>query len=387
GRAIGSSLDLDHVLRVVVAETTRLLEAERSTLYLVDRARGEIWSRVVQGEGLKEIRQPLTRGLAGWVCTHGEPVNVPDVSKDARFNPEVDRATGFRTRSMLVVPLRDSAGAVVGAIQVLNRRHSVFGTEDEATLGAIAAQAAVALENTHLFSELTLRNAQLSKAQEDLASRVAELDLLVDVERLISAASSTEDVLDAVLGRAMERLRCEAGSVLLLEEETGELLFKSALGEKGEEVKTFRLELGEGIAGEVARTGRPIVTNDAPKHPAWSARIARRTGVPVRAVLCVPLHAGGRVAGALELLGTRGGRSFDEGDLRLATLVAGQLGRAVELGRGREERERRERLAIIGQMISGMLHDLRTPMTIVSGYAQLMAEEPDAAERGRSAEI
>ncbi len=401
-RAIGSTLDLDQILRVVMEQTTTLLEAERSTLYLVDRQRGEIWSKVVQGEGLKEIRQPLSRGIAGWVCTHGEAVNVPDASKDARFNPEVDKATGFRTRSMLVAPLRDGTGAVIGAIQVLNRRapqpgrgakHAAVTAEDEATLTAIAAQAGVAIENARLYGETVQRNQQLSAAREALASRVAELDVLFEVEPLISTASAEgptggmADVLDAALGRAMALLRCEAGSVLLLEEETGDLFFKSALGEKGEEVKTFRLELGEGIAGEVARTGKPILANDAMKHPAWSSRVARRTGFAVRSVLCVPLVAGGSTIGAMELLTGKNGRTFDEPDLRLATLVAGQVARAVSLGRGREERERKARLASIGQMISGILHDLRTPMTIISGYAQLMAAEPDAEERLKSSEI
>lgn len=401
-RAIGSTLELDPILHVVLEQTTSLLEAERSTLYLVDRQRGEIWSKVVQGDGLREIRQPLSKGIAGWVCTHGEPVNVADASKDPRFNPEIDKATGFRTRAMLVVPLRDGTGEVIGAIQVLNRRgevgsrsarHAAFTAEDEATLTAIAAQAGVAIENARLYGEMVQRNQQLTAAREALASRVAELDVLFEIERLISAAAvegptgGMEDVLDVAVSKGMALLQCDAGSVLLVEEETGELFFKSALGEKGEEVKTFRLELGEGIAGEVARSGMPILANDATRHPAYSSRVARRTGFAVGSVLCVPLVSGGSTIGAMELLTRKNGRSFEQGDLRLATLIAGQVARAVSLGRGREERERKARLAALGQMISGILHDLRTPMTIISGYAQLMATEPDEAERRKSAEI
>ncbi len=381
GRAIGSSrLDLDEILPQVIELVSRLVQAERSTLFLIDRERGEIWSKVVQGQGLKEIRLPLQSGIVGWSCAHDRAVVVPDVRKDPRFNPLVDRSTGYRTRSILVVPLHDGSGTVVGAIQALNRKQGTFDEEDRAMLEAVAGLAGVAIENARLLS------AELA-AKAQLAESVRELDILFDIERRISGAQSMEDLVDAILAKTMQALDVEAGSILMVEEESGLLTFRSAMGAKGDEVKRLKLVAGRGIAGEVARTGQPIVTEDATRHPAWDARVARKVGYSPGAVLCVPVLADGQAIGALELINPKNGRYFSESDLRLSTLVAGQLARAIAVGRERVAGERRSRLAAIGQMLAGLLHDLRTPMTVVSGYAELMAAEEDPVERRSAAAL
>ena len=90
GLAIGSTVDIDALLNVVMGHVTALLSAERSTLYLVDRRRGEIWSKVLQGDGLREIRLPLGEGVAGDVVATGELANIPDAYLDRRFHPEFD---------------------------------------------------------------------------------------------------------------------------------------------------------------------------------------------------------------------------------------------------------------------------------------------------------
>src|SRR5258706_4064342 len=105
GLAIGSAIEIDQLLEVVMGHVTALLGAERGTLYLVDRRRGEIWSKVLQGGGLREIRLPVGSGLAGAAVAQRELVNVPDAYGDPRFNPEFDRASGFRTRSILCAPI------------------------------------------------------------------------------------------------------------------------------------------------------------------------------------------------------------------------------------------------------------------------------------------
>ncbi|HEY3447698.1 MAG TPA: GAF domain-containing protein [Myxococcales bacterium] len=386
-RAIGSTLDLDQVLNEVIARTSKSVRAERSTLFLVDNDKAEIWSKVVQGEGLSEIRLPLGSGIAGWVCRNGHSVLLNDAKSDERFNRMVDRVTGYKTRSMVVSPIHDKSGTVLGAIQALNRIDGDFTQEDVAVLEAISAQAGVAIENARLYRDVVAQNAALQAAKEALAGRVSELDLLFDIEQRISSATSLEDLVDGILATAMDVLEVEAGSILTLEEDLGALFFKSAQGPKGEQVKKFKLQLGEGIAGEVASTGKPVMTNDAASHPAYAPRIAKSVNLPTRAVVCVPLVGEKELIGALELINPAKGRKFEEHDLRLATLIAGQVSRAIAVARERVEGERKARLAAIGQMIAGMLHDLRTPMTLVSGYAQMMVDDEQRESRENSSEI
>ena len=127
-------------------------EADRCSIFVVDRDRGELWTTVAHGTG--EIRIPLGAGIAGAVAASGAPIRIPDAYADPRFNPEVDAGTGYRTRNILSVPMLNTHGEVVGVIQALNRRDGVFGEEDEELLGALAGPAASAIENAVLHEEI-----------------------------------------------------------------------------------------------------------------------------------------------------------------------------------------------------------------------------------------
>jgi HD-GYP domain-containing protein (c-di-GMP phosphodiesterase class II) len=151
-KALAAERQVGALLARIVEEAARVVEAERCTLFVADRERGELWSKVALGA--PEIRVPLGSGIAGAVAAAGEPVRSADAYADPRFNPEVDRATGYRTRSILAVPMRNTRGEVVGVLQALNRRGGEFGDEDEELLSALAGPAASALENALLNEEI-----------------------------------------------------------------------------------------------------------------------------------------------------------------------------------------------------------------------------------------
>src|SRR5262245_10128779 len=114
GRALSSSLELDQLLNVIMEKITQLMEADRSTLYLLSEDGGQLWSKVAQGGEVVEIRLKVGEGIAGWVASSGETVNIPDAYVDTRFQPAVDLRSGYRTRSILCAPMRDSQGKTVG---------------------------------------------------------------------------------------------------------------------------------------------------------------------------------------------------------------------------------------------------------------------------------
>jgi signal transduction histidine kinase len=161
GAAISSELDLDALLRTISQTTSHLLQAERSTVFVVDSAKNELWSRVAEGLGNKEIRIPLSAGIAGLVATTGNPVRISDAYRDPRFNPEVDKKTGYLTRSILCVPMRNRRGQVIGVFQVLNKRDGEFTALDEQLLASLSSQAAVAVENAKLYEEVQRTLTQL----------------------------------------------------------------------------------------------------------------------------------------------------------------------------------------------------------------------------------
>jgi adenylate cyclase len=151
---VTSEIDLGALLGKVMSQATKMLKAERSTLFLNDAKTEELFSKVAGGLGVTEIRFPNHLGIAGTVFTSGETVNIPHAYADLRFNPALDKKTGFFTRSILCVPVINKAGKTIGVTQVLNKRGGPFTREDESRLKAFTAQVSIALENAKLFDDV-----------------------------------------------------------------------------------------------------------------------------------------------------------------------------------------------------------------------------------------
>ena len=152
---VTAEIDLSALLKRVMEEATRMLNADRATLFLNDEKTNELFSRVAMGEGVGEIRLPNTAGIAGSVFTSGETMNIPYAYADLRFNPSFDKQTGYFTRSILCVPVTNKNGKVIGCTQVLNKKGGKFTEEDESRLKAFTQQVAIALENAKLFDDVS----------------------------------------------------------------------------------------------------------------------------------------------------------------------------------------------------------------------------------------
>ena len=152
-RRLMSITDLDALLRDMAQATTTLLDADRATIFIVDREKNELWSRVALGTGVGEIRLAMGVGIAGTVAATGETINIPDAYADPRFNPEPDKRSGYRTRSLLTFPMTGQNDRVIGVFQVVNKKGGEhFTPDDEETLSSLGASAAVAVENAQLLA-------------------------------------------------------------------------------------------------------------------------------------------------------------------------------------------------------------------------------------------
>ncbi len=173
---ITSEIELSVLLQKIMSEATRMLDSERSTLFLNDDRTGELWSEVAEGMETKEIRFPNHLGIAGTVYTTGRSVNIPHAYADLRFNPAFDRQTGFFTRSILCTPVVNKHGKVIGVTQVLNKRGGAFTDEDEQRLRAFTAQASIALENAKLFNDVQNMKNYNEGMLESMSNGVITLD-------------------------------------------------------------------------------------------------------------------------------------------------------------------------------------------------------------------
>jgi Nif-specific regulatory protein len=182
---LAREVDFDTLLATACERMAHALRADRATIWLVDAEHGDLVTRVALLPELPSLRQPLERGIAGYVARTGKVVRVDDAAQDSRFDPTADRATGYTTRSMLVAPIRDDGRAPVrGVVQLLNRDGGPFDDEDERYLGALATQLARALSLTTLraadaagpgvtlrgpFNRIVGRSAQLGAVYERIA--------------------------------------------------------------------------------------------------------------------------------------------------------------------------------------------------------------------------
>ena len=188
-RSITALTDIDELLRIIAEETKNALQADRCSVFLWDKDTNELWSKVALGlESSQEIRFPADKGLAGYVVKTGESINIIDAYNDSRFNPEVDKQTGYRTKTILCMPIINNNKEIIGAFQVINKIDGIFTKNDEDLLVAIGGSASIALENAQLFD----KQLQMYHEQKLLfESFIDTLAMSIDARDKITAGHST----------------------------------------------------------------------------------------------------------------------------------------------------------------------------------------------------
>ncbi|MEB3229381.1 MAG: GAF domain-containing protein, partial [Leptolyngbyaceae bacterium] len=169
---LAQSLDLNDTLQSVMDEARKLMQADRSTLFLLDRERGELWSTIADANGTDtiDIRIPANRGIAGYVASTHQSLNIPDAYEDPRFDPTTDQRTGYRTHNILCMPVFDSSGELIGVTQLINKKQGNFNYSDEEFMEAFNVQAGIALENAQLFDRVL----QEEQYQKDILSSLSD---------------------------------------------------------------------------------------------------------------------------------------------------------------------------------------------------------------------
>jgi len=384
GAALAPSEELDDVLELLLGKTQELLESERATLYILDESTGELVSRIVVGGETRSIRMRVGFGIAGIVAQTGKPLRVKDAYRDPRFEPQWDMLTGFRTTSILATPLKNHLGSTIGVLQVLNKRNAhEFSDDDEVLLVALGTQAAVVIDNSRLVLRLKDKNRQLLETHQRLEQRVRELQLLFELERSTARATSLYELATAALNQIVAACDVLGAAFLISDEESGDLILfeldsTASAGPVHKAVKS-----GEGWLGKTMLEGnsRLLEAKDFNDTP-----VETHFDFPVTAGIVAPLEGDDANLGAAGLFGHRKLRVFGHDDLELVRLLASNISTAVRLHRAATARERTERLTAIGRLLSQVVHDFKTPMTVISGYAQLMVDSEDRGQRTAYAE-
>lgn len=176
---LGQSLDLETTLRAVMDRAKDLMQADRSTLFLLSKETGELWTKLAKADGktMMEIRIPGNRGIAGYVASTGQTLNIHDAYLDPRFDPTTDRRTGYKTRNILCMPVYNASGELIGVTQLINKHKGSFNHSDEAFLRAFNAQAGIALQNAQLFESVLVEKQYQKDILESLSDAVISTDM------------------------------------------------------------------------------------------------------------------------------------------------------------------------------------------------------------------
>ncbi len=188
GQAVAAEKDINTLIKTIAEETKTALNADRCTVFLYDKEKDELYSKVATGIDTKELRIPANKGLAGHVVHTGETINIKDAYNDNRFNPEVDKKTGYRTKTILCMPIKNFNQEIIGVFQVLNKFDEYFTPDDEDLLVAIASSAGISLENAQLFEK---QRKLLEEQKVVLDSFIETLAASIDARDKITSGHSS----------------------------------------------------------------------------------------------------------------------------------------------------------------------------------------------------
>ena len=213
GQAVAAEKNIDVLIRTIAEETKTALNADRCTVFLYDKELNELYSKVATGlDDVKELRIPADKGLAGHVVQTGETINIKDAYKDKRFNKAVDKKTGYKTKTILCMPIKNFNQEIIGVFQVLNKFDETFTIDDEDLLVAIASSAGISLENAQLFEK---QNRMLEEQKIIFDSFIETLASSIDARDKITSGQTTRVKMYATL--IAHEFGMEKGDIYILE--------------------------------------------------------------------------------------------------------------------------------------------------------------------------
>eukprot|EP00002_Diphylleia_rotans_P002366 TRINITY_DN11505_c0_g1_i1.p1 TRINITY_DN11505_c0_g1~~TRINITY_DN11505_c0_g1_i1.p1 ORF type:complete len:1471 (+),score=307.50 TRINITY_DN11505_c0_g1_i1:48-4460(+) len=304
---ISSELELKSLIQMLRLKSRELLQADRCTLYLVDQEKNELWTTLEEGH---EIHFPISTGIAGYVATTGQTLNIPDAYADARFNQKVDQDTGYRTKNILCMPVQCSGGDIVGAIQMINKKRGPFVEDDEVLLEAFCANAAVAINNSQMYVR-AVREQTKFKA-------------LVDISRAISSELELTTLIEMLRTKSRELVHADRCTLFLVDEEKNDLW---TILQEGDEI---HIPMGAGIAGYVAQSGVTLNIPDAYQEPRFNPEVDRSTGYVTKNILCMPVrNHDGKIVASIQMINKKGASSFNDEDEDLLSAFCSQAAVAI----------------------------------------------------------
>lgn len=310
---IAKTSSLKEALTILVNVTTSVIGCERGSIFLNDEKTGELYSFIALGELDQEIRVLNTKGLVGWTFTNDESVSVDDAYSDERYNRIIDKMTGFKTKSVLCVPLKTINHAIIGVTQMLNKIEGNFTENDIQLVKALTEQAAHVIQN-----KLTIDRIELAHNKE--------LEFLEAMSR-VSGDIHLSTLLEKIIETVTYSLDAERSTLFINDIKTNELYTEASIGL---EKKQIRFPNHLGIAGAVFTSGEVLKIPHAYADLRFNPAFDKSTGFFTRSILTAPVkNKAGKVIGVTQVLNKKHGE-FNKDDESQLIAINTQISMAIE---------------------------------------------------------
>jgi HD-GYP domain-containing protein (c-di-GMP phosphodiesterase class II) len=376
---IAASTALDALLDQMLDLFVEVAKAEAGTLYLYDATQDELVFKVVKGDPASQLlvntRFPAGRGVAGAALHAREPIFVPDVEADPRWDRGIGGLSALHLQTMYCLPLT-LQDRPVGVVQVFNLpATAVDDAEELAILNLLANRMVSEIEKARLLDEAQRREKRLSA--------------LVDIISQLTTTLERDKLLTLIMNHARDLLEVEATSVWELDEQRQLLVLHVATGERGEQLKEITVPVGQGLIGECVTRGERILVDDVSTDPRHNKGVDEQSGFVTRSILSVPLRAPSiqlgsergvlreSIIGGAQAVNKRGGGAFSEDDILLFEALASQAATVLQLARLYEDTQKLFEGVV--KVVAGAV-DAKDPYTQghsqrVSDFAVAVAEE------------
>ena len=321
-----------------------LLHAERATLFVLDEAKGTLWSRVAHGSDV--IKIPMDKGLVGHTVVTRESINIKDAYNDSRFNRSIDTKTGFRTKAVLVIPIvHEESDKVVGALQVINKSSGgCFDDDDLHFLEAFGKQIGVAVANAitynvskdeiakssknlqYLNSQIKSMEERLQEERNEASMKEKRSQLLMEVSQSLMSVNGMDAVFDEVIGNVKRLLHTERATFFLYDKAKKDLYAK--LKHSDGHMKEFRIGTESGIVGYAFQSREIVYVSDAYSDARFDRSADVQTGFRTTNLMAAPVFdKDGNTLGVVEAInkqreGGDGYLEFDDYDGKLLVQFA-----------------------------------------------------------------
>lgn len=372
---MGEKRKLDDLLRYIAEQGVEALECDRCSIFLHDRENALIWSRVATGTG-EIIQFPEGSGIAGEAIATQQIIKIDNAYDDPRFNGDIDRKTGYRTETILAVPMKNNKGRAIGCFQAINKADGKFTDDDGKFALAFSSQAAVSIESALLHEQNVRMIKELTEAKIRLQEKIHQIEIIHEIESKANEVPVLKEFLEFICQRLGMVLRADAVAITI-EWEQGKwlhfVLDNHSASEFSESVLTATPELSE-LVDSYREIG--LVTS---ADQSRFAQIFRDVGFVTKTRSVIPctfdkITQDGEALRrrAIIQMMYRNEHVLSEENKSFLSIIGSNISDIVERRLLKETQAQSDRLATIGQLSSTIFHDFKNPMASIRGIAEII---------------